>query len=126
MPLQRRLVRDGGIPRVRAAARHRGVRRGVRVVWHASGWVRLEPVEVLAPGPGELLVRTAVSAVSPGTERAHFNRLPNTQVTYPYTPGYSGVGTVVELGRGVLSPRPGETVAGQLPHASLAIARVDR
>jgi NADPH:quinone reductase-like Zn-dependent oxidoreductase len=96
MPLQKRLVLDWGITRVRAAAKRRGVRRGVRIVWHSSGWVRLEPVEVLAPGPGEVLVRTAVSAVSPGTERALYNRLPNTQVTYPYTPGYSAIGTVLE------------------------------
>lgn len=126
MPLQKRRVLDWGITRVRAAAKRRGVRRGVHIVWHSSGWVRLEPVEVLAPGPGEVLVRTSASAVSPGTERAHYNRLPNTQVAYPYTPGYSGVGTVLEVGRGVLALRPGLRVAGQFPHASLAIARVDR
>jgi UDP-N-acetyl-2-amino-2-deoxyglucuronate dehydrogenase len=126
MRLKKRLVLEWGITRVRAAARRRGVRRGVRIVCHSSGWVWLEPGEILGPGPGEILVRSTLSAVSPGTERALYNRLPNTQVTYPYTPGYSAVGTVLEVGRNVLSPRPGERVAGQLPHASIASVPVNR
>jgi len=126
MRLQKRIILEWGITRVRAAARRRGVIRGVQIVCHSSGWVRLEPTEILGPGPGELLVRTSLSAVSPGTERAQYNRLPNTRVTYPYSPGYSAVGTVLEVGRGVLSPRPGERVAGEIPHASMANVRVDR
>jgi predicted dehydrogenase/threonine dehydrogenase-like Zn-dependent dehydrogenase len=126
MRLQKRVVVDWGITRIRAALKRRGVRRGIRVVCQSSGWVRLEAFEILAPGPGEVLVRVALSAVSPGTERAMYNRLPNTQVTYPYTPGYSAVGTVLEAGRGVHSVRPGQRVAGHIPHASLACVRVDR
>src|SRR6266446_1144857 len=126
MRLQKRVVLDWGITRVRAALKRRGVRRGVRIVSQSSGWVRLEPSEILAPGPREVLVRVDLSAVSPGTERAMYNRLPNTHVTYPYTPGYSAVGTVLEVGRGVQSLRPGERVAGHLPHASLACVPVDR
>src|SRR6266545_1208801 len=107
MPLQKRVVLEWGLARARAGLARRGLRRGLQIVWHNSGWVRLEQVEILAPGPGEILLRTALSAVSPGTERAFYNRLPNTHVTYPYTPGYSAVGTVLEVGRGVHSPRPG-------------------
>ena len=112
--------------RARAMMRRRGVRRGLQVVCHASGWVRLEAVEILAPGRGELLVRVNLSAVSPGTERALYNRLPNSEVSYPYTPGYSGTGTVLEVGPGVRSPCPGDRVCGQMPHASLARVRADR
>ncbi len=126
MPLQKHLLLEWGLARLRASVRRRGVRRGVRIVCSASGWVRLEPAEILAPGPGEVLVRPVYSAVSPGTERAMYSRLPNTQVTYPYTPGYSGVGTVLEVGRGVSGIRTGDRVAGQVPHASASAVRVDR
>ena len=97
MRLQKRVILDWGLTRVRAALCRRGVRRCARVVWQPSGWVRLEASEILAPGPGEILVRVALSAVSPGTERAMYNRLPTTNVTYPHTPGYSAVGTVQDM-----------------------------
>jgi predicted dehydrogenase/NADPH:quinone reductase-like Zn-dependent oxidoreductase len=112
--------------RARAVIGRRGLRRGVQVVCHASGLVRLEPLEILAPGRGEVLVRVDLSGVSPGTERARYNRLPNTPATYPFTPGYSGLGTVVEVGRGVRAPHPGDRVWSQMPHASLARVRADR
>jgi 2-desacetyl-2-hydroxyethyl bacteriochlorophyllide A dehydrogenase len=117
---------EWAITRARAAVRRRGVRRRVAIVCDASGWVRLATDEILSPGPGEVLVRVDLSAVSPGTERAQYNRLPNTQVAYPYTPGYSGMGTVLEAGAGVASPQPGDRVCGQMPHASLACVRIDR
>jgi len=126
MPLHKRALGEWAITRARAVLRRRGVRRRVGIVCDASGWVRLAPDEILAPGPGEVLVRVDLSAVSPGTERAHYNRLPNTQVEYPYTPGYSGTGTVLETGAGVVALRPGERVCGQMPHASLASVRIDR
>jgi len=126
MPLQKRLILEWGIARLRAAAKRRGVWRGVRVVCHASGWVRLEPVEILGPGPGDVLVRSRFSAVSPGTERALYSRLPNTHVSHPYTPGYSAIGTVIEVGPGVTPFRPGDRVAGQIPHMSVANVRADR
>jgi len=126
MPLQKRLILEWGIARLRAAAKRRGVRRGMQIVCHASGWVRLEPVEIPAPGPGDVLVRSRLSAVSPGTERALYSRLPNTHVSHPYTPGYSGIGTVLEVGPGVTPFRPGDRVAGQIPHMSVANVRADR
>src|SRR3989442_15327777 len=106
MHLEKRLLLDWGAARLRAVLRRRGVRRGARIVCHAAGWVRLEPAEILSPGSGEILIRTALSAISPGTERAMYNRLPNTAVSYPYTPGYSGVGVVLEVGRGARPLRP--------------------
>ncbi|HLH73697.1 MAG TPA: bi-domain-containing oxidoreductase, partial [Chloroflexota bacterium] len=52
---------------------------------------------------------------------ALFNRLPNTSVEYPYFPGYSGSGVVVEVGSGVTRFKPGDRVAGPLPHASAVV-----
>ena len=94
MGLQKRAILRWGLTRARALLRRRGVVRGQQIVCQDSGWVRMESFESLGPGPGEILVRTLVSAVSPGTERAQFNRLPNTQVGYPYTPGYAAVAVV--------------------------------
>jgi predicted dehydrogenase/NADPH:quinone reductase-like Zn-dependent oxidoreductase len=125
MGLQKRAILRWGLTRARALLRRRGVVRGLQVVCHDSGWVRVEPFESLGPGPGELLVRTIVSAVSPGTERAQFNRLPNTQVEYPYTPGYAAVGVVAGVGAGVAGIVPGQRVAGQMGHASFACVPAD-
>lgn len=119
MGLQKRAILRWGLTRARALQRRRVVVRGRRIVCHASGWVRIEPFESLGPGPGEVLVRTTLSAISPGTERAQFNRLPNTQVDYPYTPGYAAVGIVSSVGAGTAGFSPGQRVAGQIPHASL-------
>ncbi len=56
--------------------------------------VELQPVEVPEPGPGEVLIETAYSCISPGTElRALGGRQPD--MSFPYIPGYSMTGTVV-------------------------------
>ncbi|MFQ5890742.1 MAG: bi-domain-containing oxidoreductase [Gemmatimonadota bacterium] len=125
MPLYRRRLLDWGLARARALKWRRPLRRGTRIVCRSSGWVQLEPFELPAPGPGEILVRASLTAVSPGTERARYNRLPNVTARYPYTPGYSGVGTVVEAGAGSTF-RAGQRVTGVLPHASVAAVRVER
>jgi len=125
MGLQKRAILRWGLTRARALLRRRGVVRGQQIVCQDSGWVRMESFESLGPGPGEILVRTLVSAVSPGTERAQFNRLPNTQVGYPYTPGYAAVAVVAGVGAGVAGLVPGRRVAGQIPHASCATVPAD-
>jgi 2-desacetyl-2-hydroxyethyl bacteriochlorophyllide A dehydrogenase len=60
------------------------------------------------------------SVVSPGTERAQYLRLPNAVVRYPFRPGYSAAGVVIDAGRGVQHPRVGDRVALSCPHSSLA------
>jgi threonine dehydrogenase-like Zn-dependent dehydrogenase len=80
--------------------------------------VHLEPFELLRPGAGEILVQVELSAVSPGTERAQYNRLPGVTIDPPFTPGYSGVGRVVEAGKGCAFV-PGDRVAGPFHHQSL-------
>ena len=61
-----------------------------------------------------------MSAVSPGTERAQWLRLPNAQPDFPYTPGYCGAGRVIAAGEGVPGDPPGTLVAvARLPHASV-------
>lgn len=107
-------------------ARARAARRGSRLVegrivlWNDGGTCELVPIEVARAGRSEVTIETIVSAVSPGTERAQFLRLPNAQISFPYLPGYSLAGRVVDVGRGVRGVAKGDIVAAiRAPHASV-------
>lgn len=68
----------------------------------ATGVDRVELVEaqVPDPGPGEVLIASLYTSVSPGTElRCLGGRQPG--LTFPFVPGYSTVGRVVAKGRDV-------------------------
>jgi 2-desacetyl-2-hydroxyethyl bacteriochlorophyllide A dehydrogenase len=103
----------------------RGLARGMRLEFVGPGNCELRPFEEAAPGPGEVLVETLVSAVSAGTERAYLLSLENTGISYPYVAGYSQVGRVVASGYGNV-PQPGELVASSGPHASLHLTHASR
>ena len=97
---------------------------GHQIVWPEPGRALLIKTGMYRPGPGQVLVLTHATLVSPGTERAVFNRLPNTTVEYPFFPGYAGAGLILEVGPAVNGgPRfqPGDRVAADLPHASLMV-----
>lgn len=106
--------------RLRPAGRPGSI-AGVAVVVPRPGRAELVPVEVPLAGPGELTVEVLVSAVSPGTERAQWLRLPNAQPALPLRPGYSGAGRILHVGEGVTGLSTGDLVAvPRLPHASVA------
>ncbi|MFQ5420064.1 MAG: zinc-binding dehydrogenase [Anaerolineae bacterium] len=99
--------------------------------------VQTEPLP--APGPGEVLVRTAVSAISPGTEmllyRGQFpadlpvdETIPGMEqgVRYPLRYGYAAVGQVIGLGDGVAAAWHGRTVFAFHPHQSHFTARPEQ
>jgi len=66
--------------------------------------VAVEAVEIPAPGPGEVLIKTAFSTISPGTElRCLAGKQPNA-APWPVIPGYSLSGHVVACGEGVEVP----------------------
>lgn len=110
-----------GWARAGAAAARRPLLQGWGLAWGPSGYAELVPMEVSRAGRCQVTVRVDVSAVSPGTERAQFLRLPNTTVGPLGRPGYSGAGTVIEAGPGTSSLRPGDPVAVTgAPHASVA------
>ena len=75
-------------------------------------YVEIEVAE--EPGPKEVLVHTAVSTVSPGTERAVISDIPNTGGhklhVFPRQTGYSSAGIVVKVGSEVTSVAPGDRV----------------
>jgi len=63
--------------------------------------VTLDRVEIPDPGPGEVLIETLFSCVSPGTElRCLAGRQPG-ETPWPYIPGYALTGAVVACGPGV-------------------------
>jgi L-iditol 2-dehydrogenase len=96
------------------------------IVFTAVGVARLEEGPPPTPGPGQLLIRTQATLISPGTERAFFLGLPNTPQQYPHYPGYSNIGEVMEVGEGVAGWRPGMRVASPVGHAMYVIANAMR
>lgn len=75
--------------------------------------------EIPEPGPGEVLVKLAVSTISSGTERANLVGDVNVSISrdsspvpiFPRRSGYSSAGTVVKVGQGVTELVPGDRVA---------------
>jgi 2-desacetyl-2-hydroxyethyl bacteriochlorophyllide A dehydrogenase len=102
---------------------------GQRVVFRAPGQAELEPFEVdeTGLGPTEVVVRTEVTLISPGTELANLHgRLgmhSDAPREYPMTGvGYANIGRVIAAGERV-EVRPGDRVYTMANHAS--VARVD-
>ena len=117
----RREVRWWFLVRRKALRSRAGLVQGLTVLWTPGGRCELAPREVALAGPGEVTIELLYTAVSPGTERAQFVRLPNAHVALPYTPGYSGAGIVRAVGSGVTHLVPGDRAAViRAPHASVA------
>lgn len=81
--------------------------------------------EYKEPAPHEVVVETAVSTISCGTERANLTGDPNVccgrsyEVIFPRIPGYSSAGTIVAVGSAVKNVKVGDRVAAYYAnHAS--------
>jgi 2-desacetyl-2-hydroxyethyl bacteriochlorophyllide A dehydrogenase len=90
--------------------------------------VGFEELELRAPGPGELLIETEASAISAGTELAIYTGIHQwladpgrSWPKFPFTPGYSAVGRVLELGEGIEKFSVGDRVVwpGRHEHHAL-------
>ncbi len=92
-----------------------------------------------APGEEEVLVKTRISAISPGTEMLVYRgQFPSTLPVdasiaalarpfgYPLAYGYASVGQVVEIGRSVKKELLGQTVFCFHPHESHYATRQDQ
>lgn len=61
--------------------------------------VELRTVQVTEPRAGDVLVRTAFTSISAGTERMLLDgRMPHPALLFPVVPGYETVGQVVQVG----------------------------
>lgn len=94
-----------------ALAKRASLLAGSAIAWTGPGRAELVPIEVARAGAGEVTVEVQSSSVSTGTERAQYLRLPDTNVSFPYRPGYSAAGRVIAVGSGVRHVRPGDAVA---------------
>ncbi len=95
--------------------------RAATIVFAERGQVVLREEEVASPGPGQVLVRARASLVSTGTECIVLtgDHDPGTGWAawgrFPFRPGYSMVGEVVDAGPGCRL-RPGDRVAARQCH----------
>jgi len=92
--------------------------QGHRVVVTAPSVVSVEPFHIPEPEAGQVQLRALTTLVSPGTERAFYMNLDNTNPTYPFSPGYSYVGEVIKLGDGVETLAIGDRVICPARHLS--------
>jgi 2-desacetyl-2-hydroxyethyl bacteriochlorophyllide A dehydrogenase len=85
------------------------VESGNAIFFTAPGRAELRPIPNAEPGPGELLIRSEVTLISPGTElRCLAGQQPGS-IPFPFIPGYVIVGVVEKAGEGA-SVAPGTRV----------------
>lgn len=99
--------------------------QGNRVVVTEAAQVSIESFDVPTPRSGQVLLRALTTLVSPGTERAFFLNLDNTNPPYPLYPGYSFVGEVIQLGDDVDTFEIGDRVVCPAHHESHAIVNAN-
>lgn len=64
--------------------------------------IELQDVQVAEPKSGDVLVRTAFTSISAGTERMLLDgRMPHPALSFPVVPGYETVGQIVQVGKKV-------------------------
>lgn len=101
------------------------------IVFPGPGRAEVARETVSEPGPGQVLIEGRASLISTGTELTAYNgRFPpdsawSRYVQYPFVAGYAHVGVVLATGPGVETPRAGQRVASQAPHATLACRDAD-
>src|SRR6476620_9499284 len=93
--------------------------------------VGIREADLPDPAPNQVLVATAVSAVSAGTELAVYTgthqwlkdpSLPDSK--FPFKPGYSAAGVVVEVGSDVKHVNSGDRVSFPGNHASAELVTI--
>ena len=93
--------------------------------------ISIKQEECPPPGAGEIRCRTVCSLVSIGTEMICYGRAVeegsvwDAWIQYPFEPGYSSVGEVVDLGEGVDGLSPGDIVCSTSSHRAWFVDRAD-
>lgn len=102
--------------------------KGQRVVMPKPFTVITEEYEIGAPAAHEMLVKIEASAISAGTELAVYTGVhqwladpTRTWPKWPFVPGYSGVGRVLEVGADVTRFKAGDRVIFPARHESHTI-----
>jgi threonine dehydrogenase-like Zn-dependent dehydrogenase len=95
-----------------------------QIIVHAPFDVRLDDAPALKRSLGEfeILARTEVSALSPGTETRIYTGLESKRfsyrVRYPFSLGYNNIGKILAVGKKVQGYREGERIFTRMPHVS--------
>src|SRR5262249_8522767 len=94
-----------------------------QVIIHAPFDVRLDEAPTPKPlGEFEILARTEVSALSPGTETRIYTGLESERfsyrVSYAFHLGYNNVGKILAVGGNVERYRVGQRIFSRMPHVS--------
>jgi 2-desacetyl-2-hydroxyethyl bacteriochlorophyllide A dehydrogenase len=106
--------------------------QGIRAVMPAPYTITVETYEVGAPGPGQVLVATEASGISPGTELAVYTGIhqwladpTRTWPKFPFVAGYSAVGQIAAVGAGVNRFKEGDRVIWPGRHESHALVNAE-
>jgi len=88
------------------------------VVLAGPNLIRVDAVESVPPGPGQLLIAPEAVGIC-GTDmellEGTMGYLTTGQSAYPLTPGHEWSGTVIEMGEGVVDFAVGDRVVGEAP-----------
>lgn len=94
-----------------------------RIYAPEKGTVDLEAFAPRPLEPEEVLLEALYTTLSPGTELAWLHHQASTPGLYPWYPGYSGCGKVLERGSAVETLEPGQIVVCNMPHSSHFVAK---
>lgn len=83
---------------------------GAKVVFTGPKHAELREYAVRSPKDNEVVVKVQYTLISAGTEKAFLMAQPNTGAHFPITHGYSSVGVVVDVGKGVKKFKLGDRV----------------
>lgn len=89
-----------------------------KVVASSKNVIEIEEYDMPVPGPGQVLLESLYTVISPGTELAFLHNMPNTSGEYPYYPGYSGCCRIIGKADDVENFEVGQLVVCQAGHAS--------
>lgn len=105
--------------------------KSVNIVFPASGQIELVEQELPALTETQVLCKAEISLISIGTElrclRGIFDENTNWYewVQYPFGPGYSMAGTIVEVGSAVTNYKAGDRICTQNPHCQYFIQEAE-
>jgi NADPH:quinone reductase-like Zn-dependent oxidoreductase len=91
-------------------------------IYTAPRQMEVRSVETPPPGSGQLRCQSICSLVSIGTEMTCYARevepgsVWDAWIQYPFEPGYSSVGRVLDVGEGVEGFAPGDILCSNAPH----------
>jgi 2-desacetyl-2-hydroxyethyl bacteriochlorophyllide A dehydrogenase len=93
-----------------------------RIVFPKKNKVEIKHFQIEKIKTNQILIKTRNTLISPGTETAFLQALPNTSGKFPFYPGYSNAGLIINLGRKVSRFKVDDRVVSRKKHASSIIA----